>query len=48
MKRPVVPGPEEEGPGLPWPRSWRGVYVFVAIVFVVWVALLWLLPRIFG
>ena len=29
--------------GLPWPRTWRAVYVVVTAVFVLWVALLtWL------
>jgi hypothetical protein len=31
---------ESEGTGLPGFRSWRGVYVFVLAVFVVYVVLL--------
>ena len=34
------PDPESETTGLPWPRSWRGVYLLVTGVFIVWVALL--------
>ena len=34
--------------GLPWPRSWRGVYVFVMVCFATWVALLLALEMIFS
>ncbi len=35
--------PDDSSTGLPWPGTWRGVYVVVAAVFVLWVALLtWL------
>lgn len=33
----------EPDTGLPWPCSWRGVYVFVFGSFVLWVALLYAL-----
>ena len=32
--------PEAEDTGLPWLRTWKGVYLFVIISFVLWVALL--------
>jgi hypothetical protein len=38
---------ESEETGLPWPRTWRGVYYFVLASFVVWVALLLALTRVF-
>lgn len=34
--------------GLPWPRTWRGVYVFVLGSFVVWVALLIVLTELYS
>lgn len=34
--------------GLPWPRTWRGVYMFVIGCFVTWVALLVMLERAFS
>ena len=30
----------DESPGLPWPRSWRGVYGFALACFALYVALL--------
>jgi hypothetical protein len=39
---------EAEPTGLPWFRTWRGVYLFVIGSFVVWVALLFALTRIFS
>ncbi len=39
---------DDETTGLPWPRSWRGVYTVVMLVFVVWVGLLALLTRMFS
>jgi hypothetical protein len=38
----------DELTGLPWFRTWRGVYVFVIGCFVLWVALLFALTRIFS
>jgi hypothetical protein len=34
--------------GLPWPRTWPGVYLFVMSCFVMWVALLVVLERVFS
>jgi hypothetical protein len=31
---------ESETTGLPWPKSWRGAYLFVIGSFVLWVGLL--------
>ncbi|HVS54509.1 MAG TPA: hypothetical protein VHD62_19290 [Opitutaceae bacterium] len=43
MSAPLVPPPDDAATGLPWPRTWRGVYLLAAGVFVLWVALLtWL------
>jgi hypothetical protein len=40
--------PDDSATGLPWPRTWRGVYVFVLGVFALWIALLTLLTRSFS
>jgi hypothetical protein len=32
--------PEDGGTGLPWLRTWKGVYLVVIINFVLWVTLL--------
>ena len=37
-----------EPTGLPWFHTWRGVYVFVFGCFILWVALLFALTRIFS
>jgi hypothetical protein len=34
--------------GLPWPRSWRGVYSFVFGCFLLWVVLLVVLKALFS
>jgi hypothetical protein len=39
---------ESETTGFPGLRTWRGIYLLVTIVFVVWVALLTALERIFS
>jgi hypothetical protein len=39
---------KDKDTGLPWPRSWRGVYLFVVVVFVVWVSLLTAFMRAFA
>ena len=31
---------ESETTGLPWPRTWPGVYLLVLASFILWVALL--------
>lgn len=44
---PPVPAdePPDEATGLPWPRTWPGVYAVVMICFVAWVLLLVVLER---
>jgi hypothetical protein len=44
----MSPPQDDEKTGLPWPRSWRGVYAVVMLVFAVWVGLLALLSRMFS
>jgi hypothetical protein len=39
--------PLDAATGLPWPRTWPGVYTVVLICFVVWVTLLVVLERSF-
>ena len=39
---------EDEKTGLPWPRTWPGVYLFVVGVFIVWVVLLTALTMMFS
>jgi hypothetical protein len=51
MKPPAVAEPstpETGDTGLPWFRTWRGVYLFVFGCFILWVALLFALTRIFS
>ena len=47
---PPVPAdqPLDEETGLPWPRTWPGVYAVVLICFVAWVVLLVVLERSFS
>jgi len=45
---PSEPAQNNEATGLPWFRTWRGVYLFVFGCFVLWVALLFALTRIFS
>jgi hypothetical protein len=40
--------PENENPGLPGLRTWRGVYVFVLACFALYLVLLALLSRMFS
>jgi hypothetical protein len=40
--------PNDETTGFPGLRTWRGVYTFVLVIFVVWVALLIALTRAFS
>ena len=40
--------PPEDSTGLPWPRTWTGVYLFVMGCFVMWVVLLVVLERVFS
>jgi hypothetical protein len=37
----------DDSTGLPWPRAWPGVYLFVLGCFVTWVTLLVVLERVF-
>jgi hypothetical protein len=37
--------PQDGISGLPWPRTWPGVYVAVLICFVAWIVLLVVLER---
>ncbi len=47
---PSKPGDSEKGedPGLPGLHTWRAVYLFVIGTFILWVALLLVLTRIFS
>ena len=45
---PVDPSPDDNSPGVPGFRTWRGVYLFVFAVFVVVVLLLTLFSRFFA
>jgi hypothetical protein len=40
--------PEDDKTGLPWLRTWKGVYLVVIISFVLWVALLIVLTDFFS
>jgi hypothetical protein len=41
--------PDNDDPtGLPWPRSWAGVYGLVLVVFLAWVGLLAALAGVFS
>ena len=40
--------PQDESTGLPWPRTWPGVYAVVMSCFVAWVVLLVVLERSFS
>jgi len=45
---PSGPATKNEATGLPGFQTWRGVYIFVFGSFVLWVALLFALTRIFS
>ena len=40
--------PDDAGTGLPGLRTWRGVYLLVAVCFLLWVGGLFLLERAYG
>jgi hypothetical protein len=40
--------PPDAATGLPWPRTWPGVYAVVFVCFVAWVVLLLVLERRFS
>lgn len=42
------PEPPEESPGVPGFRSWRGVYLFVFVAFVLVVILLAIFSRVYA
>lgn len=44
---PEVPRVDENETGLPFLRSWRSVYVAVTLVFIAYVVILTLLPRVY-
>ena len=48
MKSPPDSTPDDEFPGVPGFRTWRGVYFFVFMVFVLVVGLLALFSRLFA
>lgn len=49
MKRPPPkPATDDESPGVPGFRTWRGIYLFVFVFFLLVVALLTLLSRLFA
>lgn len=49
MKSPSPePEPDDTSPGVPGFRTWRGIYLFVLIVFVLVVGLLTLFSRYFA
>ena len=39
---------DDRSTGLPFLRTWRAVYVFVFVAFLIWVALLTALERVFS
>lgn len=46
--KPAHPEPPDEATGLPWPRSWRGVYLLVFGSFVLVVIALTLFSRFYA
>jgi hypothetical protein len=48
MSSPPEPGTSDESPGVPGFRTWRGVYLFVFLWFVLVVALLAMFSRCFS
>ena len=46
--RPAAPPTSDESPGVPGFRTWRGIYLFVFLCFVLVVALLALFSRWFA
>lgn len=47
-KNPPPTDTADDSPGLPFFRTWRGVYWFVAACFAAYVILLAALPRVFA
>ena len=48
MKPPEIPPADDDSPGLPWPRTWRGVYLLIFGCFVLVVIALTLFARCFA
>jgi hypothetical protein len=48
MKPPAAPPIDDNSTGLPWPMTWRGVYLFVLGSFIVWVVLLATLAEVYS
>jgi hypothetical protein len=48
MNSPSPEPSEDEAPGVPGFRTWRGVYLFVFVFFVLCVVLLALFSRVFA
>ena len=46
--KPTDPATDDNSPGVPGCRTWRGVYLFVFIVFVLVVVVLALFSRLFA
>jgi hypothetical protein len=44
----MKPAPDDETTGLPGLRSWKQVYIFVALVLAAWVVLLAIFGRMFS
>lgn len=44
----LAPPPDDEAPGVPGFRTWRGIYVFILVVFAVVVAALALFSRVYA
>jgi len=40
-----IPDPSDDSPGVPGFRTWRGIYIFVFVFFIICVVLLALLSR---
>ena len=48
MSPPADPPPSDESPGVPGFRTWRGIYAFVFVCFVLVVVLLTIFSRLFA
>jgi hypothetical protein len=48
MSPPSDPPPTDESPGVPGFRTWRGIYFFVFVFFVLVVVLLTIFSRLFA
>jgi hypothetical protein len=48
LKSAESPAGDDEGTGLAILRTWRDLYIFVAVVFATWVVILYALTRAFS